>query len=765
MICVSTVALAQNLPNEWEVFPEDHLLKVGRTTDAGFYKVDEIKSIYLTFTESNWENILAGYYNTDNYLSATMTVDGVSFEQVGVQYKGQTSYTQLPQGSQKKSFSIKTDQFIIDQEIDGYNNLNLNNAFQDATFLREFLFLQSIRKHIPAAKASFTKLYINGESWGLYVNVQQLNKDYLKEWFLSNDGTNFRADAPVGTPGPPQWGDGTAALNYLGSNQTAYQQYYTLKSTEETDPWALLVNTCDVLNNTPIAGLIDNLPAAMDVDRALWFLACEIAFGDDDSYVYKGKMDYYVHWEKETGRMVPLEFDGNSVLTTQTQNWSPFYRADNANFPLMNRLMQVPAYRQRYLAHMRTVISESLSLEVTQNLIAQYSSFIDEEVQADTKKIYTYNQFLNGLVTLQNIINNRRNTLSNNAEVNTVGPVIENAVLLGENGLWTVAPGEIPELQVEVTATGGVSEVWLYYSNAWVGNFEKVQMTVAGGNSYTAQLPAAAVGSVMRFYIEAIRQNAVGTRSYFPAGAEHDVFYYLTEPQWAESDVVINELMAVNNSTAYDEAGQYEDWIELYNKGTETLDISGYYLSDKTTNYTKWEIPAGTTINPNEYLIVWADDDAADGPLHANFKLSATGETLTLLTPNFEIADQIVFEEQTADMGFARVPNGTGDFVIQSPTFAANNNGMTSVQNIQANEPLLFPNPTRDLLNVHLRKQISGNLQWSVSDLSGRSILTGYATEGTNQFSVNVHEIPNGIYLLNLVSEAGVYTGKFIVSR
>lgn len=765
LICFSTAALAQNFPNEWEVFTEDHLLKVGRTTDAGLYKVDEIKSIYLTFNESNWENILAGNYNTDNYLSGTMTVDGVSFEQVGVQYKGQTSYNQLPPGSQKKSFSIITDAFIPDQEIDGYNNLNLNNAFQDATFLREFLYVQSIRKYIPAAKASFVKLIINGESWGLYVNVQQLNKDYLKEWFLSNDGTNWRADSPNPEPGPPNWGDGTTALNYLGADAASYQEKYTLKSTEEADPWALLINTCDVLNNTPLSGLIDALPEVMDVDRALWFLACEIAFGDDDSYIYKGRMDYYVHWEKETGRLVPLEFDGNSVLSGQSQNWSPFYRADDPNFPLMHRLMQIPEYRQRYLAHIRTVVAESLSLATTQAMIEQYSNFIDAEVQADTKKIYTYNQFLSGLNILQNIINTRRNTVNNNPEVNTLGPVIENVVLLGENGLWTVAPGEIPEVQVEATAIGGVSEVWLYYSNAWVGNFEKVPMIASGGSNYTAQLPPAAVGSVMRFYIEAIRQNAVGTRSYFPAGAEHDVFYYLTEPQWVESDIVINELMALNNITAFDELGQYEDWIELYNKGTETIDISGYYLSDKTTDYTLWEIPAGTTINPDEYLIVWADDEIVDGPLHANFKLSSTGETLTLLTSNFEIADQIIFGEQTADMGLARVPNGTGDFVIQAPTFAANNSGLTTVHQLRLNEPLLFPNPAKEQLNVHLRNYNSANVQWSVSDLSGRSIITGNVLEGTNQFSVNLQEIPNGIYLLNMVSESGVYTEKFIVAR
>jgi hypothetical protein len=765
MLLATTVLQAQNLPNEWQLLTDEHQLKIGKTTEDGFYNVNEIKTIYLTFEDPNWQSVLDANYNTENYLSGNIEVDGLLLENIGVQYKGQTSYNMLPPGSEKKSFSFKTDEFVLDQELFGYNNINLNNAFQDATFLREFLYVQSIRKFIPAAKASFVKLIINGESWGLYVNVQQLNKDYLEEWFLSNDGTNWRADSPNPEPGPPNWGDGTTALNYLGADAADYQEKYTLKSTEEADPWALLINTCDVLNNTPLGGLVDALPEVMDVDRALWFLACEIAFADDDSYIYKGRMDYYVHWEKETGRLVPLEFDGNSVLTGQTQNWSPFYRADNANFPLMYRLMQIPEYRQRYLAHLRTVVDESLSLATTQALISQYSDFIDAEVQADTKKIYTYNQFLSGLNILQNIINTRRNTINNYVEVNVASPVIGNAILIGENGLWTVNPGEIPEVQVESTAPDGVASVWLYYSDAWVGNFEKIEMTNSGGNVYSAELPALSIGGVMRFYFESIRQNAAATRSYLPTGAEHDVFFYSIEPQWVESDVVINEIMALNNSTATDEAGQYEDWIELYNNGNETINLSGYYLSDKTTDYTKWEIPAETTIEPDEYLIVWADEDATDGILHSNFKLSGTGETLTLLTPNFEIADQVVFGELEIDMGFARVPNGTGGFMVQEPTFAANNNAVTAVFHLTKETPLVFPNPTADFLNVRLHQTLADNQLWNIVDLSGRVVLTGNTTSTGRDFQIDVNSIPEGLYLLRLQTTDNWTMAKFAVTR
>ena len=77
--------------------------------------------------------------------------------------------------------------------------------------------------------------------------------------------------------------------------------------------------------------------------------------------------------------------------------------------------------------------------------------------------------------------------------------------------------------------------------------------------------------------------------------------------------------------------GQFEDWIELYNTTGQAIDISGYFLTDNEINLTKWQIPQGTVLNANDYLIIWADEDASQGKFHANFKFSANGESLLLL--------------------------------------------------------------------------------------------------------------------------------------
>ncbi|MFM9985186.1 MAG: CotH kinase family protein [Flavobacteriales bacterium] len=773
-------AAAQNLPSEFRLLADQHQINLGGDTEQGLYKQDEMKTIYLEFSQSNWWNQLTTNYNSGADLSATMTIDGVTYEQVGVGFKGQTSYMMV-NGEEKKSFSIKTDAFIDGQTCQGYKTFNLNNCFDDPSFLREFLYLHMICNHIPAAKAAFVKLVINGENWGVYPSVQQMNGDYLKEWFMSNDGALWRADSPTsgfggggGGGGGPQWGDGTAALNYLGPDTLDYQEYYTLKSTGIENPWDQLVNTCDVLENTALANLITDLPPVMDVDRALWLLACEIAFGDDDGYIFKGKMDYYLYWESETGRMTPLEYDGNSVLVDESENWAAFYHADNANYPLMNLLMQVPDYRQRYLAHLRTIMNELMDDQYVSDMIDFYYNLIDAEVQLDDKKLYSYTQFTQGPNDLTSRIAARKTLLSNNTEVNTVGAAISNVVMESAAGEWGIPlENELVDILAQIESGDGIFAVNLYYSADIVGNFTQLTMLDDGNNNdgsagdgvYGMSIPGQAMGTLVRFYIEAIENNNAKTRTYLPVGAEHDVFYYQITAQFASAtDIVINEIMASNDVTASDELGEFDDWIELYNKGNNTVDLSGWHLTDNAQNLDKWAIPDGTTLSPDQYLIIWADEDSSQGPMHANFKLSASGEMVTLINNETLIANQIAFEQQQTDLGYARSPNGIGDFVIQVPTFASNNDVVEVEEVMSTNAIHIYPNPASDFAFVKLKNNI-GKLSISILDTQGRLIHQHPDSTSSNTIQLETSTLISGVYTVVIQTENAVNTAKLIIQR
>ncbi len=77
--------------------------------------------------------------------------------------------------------------------------------------------------------------------------------------------------------------------------------------------------------------------------------------------------------------------------------------------------------------------------------------------------------------------------------------------------------------------------------------------------------------------------------------------------------------MASNNNSIKDPQGQYDDWIEIYNYGSDAIDIGGMHLTDNLSIPTKWRIRINTTIPAGGYLLIWADNDTADPGLHTNF--------------------------------------------------------------------------------------------------------------------------------------------------
>ena len=142
-------------------------------------------------------------------------------------------------------------------------------------------------------------------------------------------------------------------------------------------------------------------------------------------------------------------------------------------------------------------------------------------------------------------------------------------------------------------------------------------------------------------------------------------FSPLNEAVFVVESIVLNELLASNTLGIVDEFGEHEDWIELYNKGLTPAVASGMYLTDNPANPTKWQIPAGQTINPGGTLLIWADEDGSQGPLHANFKLSASGEQVWLYdTDGQTLLSTIAFGPQVANVSTGWMTDGGGPLLV-----------------------------------------------------------------------------------------------------
>jgi len=144
--------------------------------------------------------------------------------------------------------------------------------------------------------------------------------------------------------------------------------------------------------------------------------------------------------------------------------------------------------------------------------------------------------------------------------------------------------------------------------------------------------------------------------------------------------VFVNEWMADNVRTLADPAdGDFEDWFEIYNPGDTTADLSGFYLGTALTNKTKFLIPGGYTVPAHGHLLVWADNETAQNAtnqvdLHANFKLSRSGEGLGIFAADGTVVDFVSFGAQTTDLSEGHFPDGSATaFPLTTPTPRAAN--------------------------------------------------------------------------------------------
>jgi len=296
------------LPRRMQFSKDNRRLVTGPGEPKDFYDFSHIRRIEIQFPEDNWSDKLAANYAAKEEIPARLIYDGEELPaDVGIRYKGSSSYDE--NRTAKKSFSVSVDYADKGQRINGFKNLNLHCEIKDNSLMKEVLYEHMNQNYAPAPDVNYVELYINGQPWGLYVNTQQMDNDFIKDWFLSKKGTRWRAQANGVYEG--EYTKGHSSLNYLGESPSDYETYYTLKNTYLDEPWTDLINVCRILNQTPADQLEKELNKVMDLDRALWFLVIENVFGDNDSYLIKGSVDYCLYFEPTTGWLTPLEYDAD----------------------------------------------------------------------------------------------------------------------------------------------------------------------------------------------------------------------------------------------------------------------------------------------------------------------------------------------------------------------------------------------------------------------------------------------------------------------
>ena len=359
---------------------------------AKLYDTGVLRTLFLDFENADWEKELADFHDTDVEVPAKLTVDGKTYKDVGVHFRGMSSYMMIGEG-RKRSLNVSMDLVKEKQDLRGYHTLNLLNSNGDPTMMRAVLYSEIARNYMPVPSANWMRVVINGECWGVYVNVQQFNKDFVEEWWGTRKGNRWKAP---GSPG------GRAGLEYLGDDVAKYKERFQIKSKDDPAAWKALVELCRVLNQTPTDQLVEKLSPILDIEGTLKFLALENALINTDGY-WTRSSDFSLYRE-ESGvfHIVPHDFNetfrepegrGRNESDASPLALDPLVSAENERMPLLSKLLAVPALRTRYLALVREIAETWLNWEKLAPIVEQYRSTIADAVKADTRKLATTEAF------------------------------------------------------------------------------------------------------------------------------------------------------------------------------------------------------------------------------------------------------------------------------------------------------------------------------------------------------------------------------------
>jgi hypothetical protein len=372
------------------------------------YDIESVNTIELIFEDPNWQKSLERLkMQGKNRLKADLILNGKTYKDVGVRYKGNSSFfNPRSKAIEKLPFNIKSDYKIKDQKFEGkYDRIKLSNVFADPSFIREVLAYHIAGEYSFAPKANFVKLVINGEAFGVYTNTQSIDSVFLEEHFGESDGVFLKCDkADKKTTIPSNCGKANySSLKYLGEDSTCYFNYYELKS---DTGWNSFIELCKVLNTKP-----KEIESVLDVDKTLWMHAFNTVLVNLDSYTGRLCHNYYMYRGKN-GQFVPLiwdlnlafgvfKFDGTGpkLSNEEATELSIFthYKDQNKDFPLITNLLANPLYRNIYIDHIRTILEEYFVSGLYYEYASKLHTTIKEYVEADSMKLYSNEQFVQNL--------------------------------------------------------------------------------------------------------------------------------------------------------------------------------------------------------------------------------------------------------------------------------------------------------------------------------------------------------------------------------
>ncbi len=351
------------------------------------FGVEEVKEVRIYIEKENEVAMKAygdlTYSGNPPYVQADLEFEGELYENVGIRYKGQSSLYSNP--TDKKSYKIEMDEFVVGQTLMGLEELVLNCNFGDPSQMREalayFLYDQA---GLPTSLFGFAEVYVNDEYIGLYTMVENVDEQYLERNFGSGDGGLFKA----GNQG---------FFKYLGEETSIYAEAYEYKG--GMTGWDSFINLIKLVDSGLDKDYMVELSQVLDVDQVLDYLAMTFVMGNMDSYMVTGH-NYFIYYDLADSLYKILPWDANESFGGygsyyDNLAWSAKADVEGYDRPLFDRLIQVPAYEEYFLDQISFYVGGIFNNMRLDSVIDGLFALIEDSVEAqgDDSSEFTYEEF------------------------------------------------------------------------------------------------------------------------------------------------------------------------------------------------------------------------------------------------------------------------------------------------------------------------------------------------------------------------------------
>ncbi|MCU0383506.1 MAG: CotH kinase family protein, partial [Cyclobacteriaceae bacterium] len=344
--------------------------------DDVVYKSDEVATIYLTLTPEakafflNPANKFSEQYFPAQFRFVNAVTDQTLTYQVGVRLRGNTS-----RDHEKKSYKIDFREYG-GASFYTYKKFNLKPDVNDPSLMREPMTYQIYRAmNVLAPRTHYTRLFMNGEYMGLYINVESIDDEFMDLRFGREDGFLYKASF------------GADLANTSQATNTSL--FESQMNDNLPDNRSALANFINVLNNTPTDLLKTELEKIFEVDRFLRQYAVEALLGHWDAYAYN-KNNYYLYYNGQSGKFdfIPYDTDNTWGIDWVNRDWATRdlnnWQRTNEARPLVTRILAVEEYRLTYQHYLRILLNEYFNTTYLTPRFNAIKTMIGPAIENDT---------------------------------------------------------------------------------------------------------------------------------------------------------------------------------------------------------------------------------------------------------------------------------------------------------------------------------------------------------------------------------------------